>query len=299
MDVRQLRQFIAIAEAGSLTRAAEQLGMAQPPLTMSLRKLEEELGAPLFTRHVRGVHLTTAGHAILSPAIDIVRRLNDLRQSVTDTGAGQRGRLRIGFVGSASYSFLPRLVREFRAQYPLAELLLEEMASQQAVLRVENGTIDLGIIRLPMLQDAKVALITATTEPMMLLVPLDHPLAARSNVDLEACADEDFIMYDLATAANMRAVSIVACQEAGFVPRVVQNVAQIHSLIALVESGMGIAIVPASVRRTSPERGRFLPLRRRGRSIDSTLGIVVGPDQPAPVARRFCAVARAESVPVP
>ena len=240
------------------------------------------------------MRLTATGEAILPLATDILRRLDDVRQLVADTGAGSRGRLRIGFVGSASYSFLPRLVREFRAQYPFAELLLEEMSSQQAVLMVENGTIDLGIIRLPMLQDAKVSLITANTEPMMLLVPLDHPLAACDEVDLELLADEDFIMYDLATAANMRAVSIIACQEAGFVPRVVQNVAQIHSLIALVESGMGIAIVPASVRRASPERGRFIALRRQGTRIDSTLGIVVGLDHPAPVARRFCAVARAD-----
>jgi DNA-binding transcriptional LysR family regulator len=292
VELKQLKQFVAVAQTGSVSRAAEQIGIAQPPLSVSIHKLETELGAELFVRHARGVVPSAAGEAILRPVRDILTRVADLRHLITETQAGHRGRLRIGFVGSASYSILPSLIRAFRAQYPLVELELREMGSQQAVQLVETAEIEVGMIRLPMLRTGRVAVIRAMTEPMMLMVPLDHRLAEEASVQLEALRDEAFIMYDLAAVPSMRAIAMMACEAAGFTPNIVQEAAQIHSLIALVESGLGVALLPASVRRAGPERGRFLKLVQGGKPIETSVGIVVAQNEPAPVVRRFCAMFR-------
>ena len=126
MELRQLRYFVMLAETGNFHRAAERLNMSQPPLTVAIRKLEEELGAALFIRSARGVALTAAGRASLEMARATLAQADRFREAAREGAAGERGRLRVGFVGSATFELLPRLIAEYRRRYPAVELVLEE-----------------------------------------------------------------------------------------------------------------------------------------------------------------------------
>lgn len=293
MELRALRQFLAVVEQGSVVAAANHLGMAQPPLSVAIQKLEREIGAPLFVRRPRGVDLTEAGRALVQPAREILGRASQLRQFAVDVKDGRRGLLRIGFVGSASYRFLPRAIRQFRTTHPLIELQLHEMSSKQIIASVEVGALDVGLVRLPMLYPSKVAIGIVSTEQMMLMVPKEHRLRGDRAVALEALSSEPFVMYELDAVPSMRSLAVGACERAGFSPRIVQDATQIHGLVALVESGLGVALLPACVNRFAPERGRFLQVSAAGAPITTSIGIAVAASGESPAASAFREVALA------
>lgn len=291
MELRQLRQFVAIARSGSFVAAARELGIAQPPLTVSVRKLEDQLGVQLFERHARGAALTIAGETLLAVAGELLARADDLERMAHEIRGGQRGRLRIGFVGSASYLALPQLLRRFRALHPDVDLLVTETTSRHALRQLEEDQLDVGLVRLPVMHRADVRIVRTITEPMVLMVPLDHPLANEPAIALETLGGEDFIQYDLATVPNMRAIVSQAFARVGYVPKIAHEASQIHALMALVESGLGIALLPACVRRANPERGRLIDVTAGDTPIETTLGIAVPAHTPRPVVRHFCDMA--------
>lgn len=288
MELRQLRQFVTIARTGSFVAAARELGIAQPPLTVSVRKLEDQLGVRLFERHARGATLTAAGLALLKLASELLARADDLERMAQEIGSGQRGRLRIGFVGSASYLLLPQLLRRFRALHPDVELVVTETTSRHALRQLEEDQLDVGLVRLPVMHQTDVRIVRTITEPMILMVPLDHPLAGQREAALETLGAEGVIQYDLEAVPNMRAIVSQAFARAGYVPRIVHEASQIHALMALVESGLGIALLPACVRRANPERGWLLDLTAGGNPIETTLGIAVSRHVSRPVVGHFC-----------
>lgn len=291
MDLRQLRQFVTIARTGSFVSAARELSIAQPPLTVSIRRLEVALDLRLFDRHARGAELTEAGSALVLPASEIIARAADLKRLAGDIKQGQRGHLRIGFVGSASYGLLPELLREFRSRYPDVDLNVTEMTSQQALQRLDRREIDVGLVRAPVLYRTEAQIVHSIAEPMMLMVSADHALANETAVRLEALRDEQFILYDLAAVPNMRAIVCSACEVAGFTPRVAHEASQIHGLIALVEAGLGIALLPASVQRAGPGRGRFLDITAANKAIETRIALALPGGEISPQAQRFLAIA--------
>lgn len=291
MDLRQLRQFVTIARTGSFVSASRELCIAQPPLTVSIRRLEEDLGLRLFDRHARGAQLTQAGKALLRPASEIVARSTDLRRLAGEIAQGHRGQLRIGFVGSASYGLLPKLLRDFRAGHPDIDLNVMEMTSQQALQQLDKREIDIGLVRAPVLYRTEARIVHSIAEPMMLMVPADHALAGETSVRLETLHAEQFILYDLAAVPNMRSIVCAACEAAGFTPRVAHEAAQIHGLIALVEGGLGIALLPASVRRVGPGRGRFLDITAAGAIIETRIALAVPGGEFSAIAQSFIELA--------
>lgn len=259
MDLRQLRYFVTLAEAQNFHRAAERLNMSQPPLTVAIRKLEEELGAQLFTRTSRGVALTAAGMAALEPARTALQKAQEVGRAVALGEAGESGRLTIGFVGSAIGEMLPRILPPYRARFPDVELVLEEMASIDVLRSLEAGSIDVGFVRLPVLRQSDAVVRVIERDTLVAAVPERLGLGQSGTIDLVELAHQPFIL--LSQISVLHAAVLMACQKAGFTPRVAQEAQQMQTILSLVRSGLGVALVPAKTINVLPAGVRLLPLR--------------------------------------
>ena len=286
MNFRQIKQFLAVAETQSFRKAAEKLHIAQPPLSTGIRRFEADIGAQLFERGKRGARLTEAGQAILADAQKIVFHAEQLRETVSALSKGIGGRLRISFVGSATYALLPRVLPLFRERYPNVVLDLREGTTTQILRELEEGTLDVGLVRFPVAVTTPVQITPIEWDRLVLALPAGHPLSRRRRLTLAELADESFILYSAANAANLRAQVLLACQVAGFSPRVTQEAVQVQTMVSLVESGIGVALVPAACSTGSTRKVVF-----RDVSVDSSLavalGIAVMPSTQSNVAMRF------------
>jgi DNA-binding transcriptional LysR family regulator len=292
MELRQLRHFVALAETLNFHRAAAALNMTQPPLSLSIRKLEEQLGSPLFERHARGVALTQAGIAALTHAREALNAAEALAQSVRETAAGDRGQLRVGFVGSATYALIPAVVPAFRSQRPQVDLSLKEATSLEVLRALEEGALDVGLLRTPLLQVGRVALEPLYKEELILVTPRDHPLGQRSEVRLEDLRDEPLVVYDRRQVPNLWSLTVMSCEAAGFLPRIAEEASQIHTMIALVESGLGLALAPSIMRRAGSDRVRYLRLTAQGRPLHIGLALATREGDRRTAVRAFADLAR-------
>lgn len=292
MELRQLRHFVALAETLNFHRAAAALNMTQPPLSLSIRKLEEQLGSPLFERHARGVALTEAGAAALAHAREALNAAEALAQSVRETAAGDRGQLRVGFVGSATYALIPAVVPAFRRQRPQVDLSLKEATSLEVVRALEEGGLDVGLLRTPLLQVGRVALEPLYKEELILVTPRDHPLGQRSEVRLEDLRDEPLVVYDRRQVPNLWSLTVMSCEAAGFLPKIAEEASQIHTMIALVESGLGLALAPSIMRRAGSDRVRYLRLTAQGRPLQIGLALATREGDRRSAVRAFADLAR-------
>lgn len=245
MDFRHLQQFLVLAETLNFHRAAEKLHMSQPPLSVSIRKLEEMVGAPLFTRGKQGVKLTDAGLAALDEARRALFHAEQFRIAARAGAAGEGGTVRVGFVGSATHSVLPRLLPLFRKRYPGVTVVLREATSIRIMQELEEDTLEIGIVRVPVSMGSNARLAPLTTESFVLAVPKSHTLATQKTVRLADLTEEAFILYTATEAAGLRMAAINACQLRGFTPRVTQEAVQVQTLLSLVASDLGVALVPA------------------------------------------------------
>ncbi|NUZ07954.1 LysR family transcriptional regulator [Piscinibacter koreensis] len=249
MNVRHLKQFVAVADARSFRKASLSLHMAQPPLTVAIKRLEESLGGPLFVRSRQGVQLTAMGEAVLPDARRAVFHAEQVRAAATHAAAGIGGTLRIGFIGSATYTLFPKVLPEFRKAYPSITLDMRERTTTNVLREVESGDLDVGLIRHPVLEATTARIEPVEFDELVVAVPASHPIAGRGKVSLSQLREEPFIMYSSSAAPNLRGLVMVACQTAGFVPRVVQEAVQIQTIVSLVESGLGVALVPSVCTR--------------------------------------------------
>jgi DNA-binding transcriptional LysR family regulator len=292
VDLRQIRQFVTLADTLNFHRAAEALNMTQPPLSLSIRRLEDELGTPLFKRHPRGASLTEAAHLALPHARNALMEAEAMARTVRETISGARGRLRVGFVGSATYGLLPAIVPTFRERHSGIDLSLREATSLEVLRGVEQGDLDVGLVRTPLLDIAPVALEPLYREALMLLTPRGHWLTVASRARLEDLKNEPFVVYDRVLVPNLFHQIVFACEEAGFFPKVVEEAAHIHTIIALVESGIGIGLAPAVMRRAAAGRTQCLELTVADRPLDIGLGLVTRCGEQTSAVRSFAAVAR-------
>lgn len=286
MNFRQIAQFLAVVETHSFRKAAERLHIAQPPLSTGIRRLETDLGASLFERGKRGVRLTDAGQTILADAQKIAFHAEQLRNAVVALRTGIGGRLRIGFVGSATYALLPRVLPLFRERYPKVVLDLREGTTTQILRDLEAGTLDLGLVRHPVAASTPIEITPVDWDRLVAALPIDHPLSRRRHLALSDLANESFILYSASSAPNLRAQVMLACQAAGFTPSVTQEAVQVQTLVSLVESGIGVALVPAASSTGSTRRVAF-----RDVSVEASLAVAIGVAMPPNVegsaAQRF------------
>ena len=289
MDLSQLRYFTVLAEALNFHRAAERLNISQPPLTVAIRKLEAELGMPLFERGTRGVRLTAAGKAALGPAREALAQAQLVRDAVSQGGKGELGRLRVGFVGSAVSERLPRIISAYRQQFPRVELELQETTSAEIVEAIEARKFDVGLVRLPIMRRVALELEVIEGDELVAAVPGDHAVARRKSIALGELASQPFIIHGPVSVLHI--TTILACQKAGFAPRVAQEATQVQTILSLVQSGLGVGLVPARMARFAPEGVRLMPLAE---PIAIEMGIAYRPDA-EPLVRNFVAVAHEQS----
>ncbi len=254
MELRHLRYFIAVAEEGHVTRAAERLGMQQPPLSQQMRGLEQELGVQLFRRKPRGVELTDAGRALLSDARAILAHIKHAFASTRRTARGEQGRIAIGFTSSAPFHpFVPRVIRAFREAFPLVSLTLEESGTTEMIGDLREERVDAAFIRTPVSDPAGLVVDRLLEEAMVVALPSQHRLAqsgrSGTGVNLQRLSGETFIVYRRHTGPGLYDAIIAACHAAGFSPLVGQEAPRIVATLNLVAAGLGLSIVPASLQR--------------------------------------------------
>lgn len=262
MELRHLRYFVTVAETGSLSKAALKLYVAQPPLSLQIRQLEEELGAPLFTRHPKGVRLTPAGEAFLVEARALLERAGRVRDVIRGVARGPQGVLTLGYVPSASSTVLPSLVRALRQQQPRWTLDLREMISSQQVEALMAGTIDAGICRLASVP-ARLAVSGSVPDPFCLVTPMRRKRARPAvAVPLQAYADEVFVSFTRHRGPAYFDRFIHLCTRAGFSPRIRYEASTVHGVLDLVSAGLGVALVPASAALLRAPGVSWHPLQR-------------------------------------
>ncbi|MFF7337927.1 LysR family transcriptional regulator [Streptomyces sp. NPDC008163] len=248
MELRYLSAFLAVAEELHFGRAAKRLRMAQPPLSQQIRRLEKELGVQLFERNTRSVRLTSAGESFLQPVRTVLDDLDTAVRAARAAGQGAYGRVRIGFAGASSHETLPLLTRAVRAAHPGIELVMTgQTYADVALARVADGSLDLGFVRLPVTAPG-VSCRVIDEEELVCALPLDHPLAGRPEIPLDALAGEPFVAFPANTGSTVRDAMTQACEAAGFSPRVVQEAPDSYTILALVAAGVGVTLTVTSVQ---------------------------------------------------
>lgn len=247
IDLRLLRQFVAVAEEQHFHRAAARLHMSQPPLTAAIRRLEEQVGTLLVIRGHRTVGLTAAGQMLLVEARRTLQQAAHALDATREAAAGRSGRVRVAYVGSALYGRLPQLIRAFRRSHPQVLLELREATSRQQQDMLAKGEVDVGVLIPPIPSAPDLALQAFDTDGLVIALPRVHPLAARPSVRMQDLAGEEFIAWPAAEGEGFHSHVMRQCVAAGFMPKVVQEAHGMHAVLSLVAVETGIAIVPASM----------------------------------------------------
>ena len=247
MELRQIRYFTVLADELSFTRAARRLHVSQPPLSFQIASLEAELGARLFNRTSRSVALSEAGKAFLPHAQAVLARLDEARSHVTSVASGLQGRVQVGLAGSHFLGPFPKFIQQFRLQRPAVEVVLHEMKPSDHLQALRNGRLDLCVSRNP-LNDTQVSAALLWRDPVVVALPPGHRLASRSQLSLADLRDEDFVFLRL-DSSPFAARLFEACVQAGFAPRIAQQVVEVPAALNLVAAGLGVALVPASMAR--------------------------------------------------
>jgi len=263
IDLRRLAYFIAVAEESHITRAAERLGMQQPPLSQQIKALERELGAQLFQRKARGVEMTEAGRALLGEARGVFSQLDHAIETTRRAARGEQGHICVGVTPTAPFhAAVPRIIRAFRQTYPAVAMTLEESLSQDLLDRLRHGSVDVAFLRSPVAEPGGLNVTPLLEEPMVVALPSGHHLAREKNtgIMLKRLAKETFILYG-PPGSGIYDATIAACHRNGFSPRVGQLAPRITSVLGLVAAGLGISLVPESMRSIALEGVSYRPLK--------------------------------------
>ena len=261
MELRQLRYFVTIAEEGNFSRAAERLHLSQPPLSTQIKSLEDELGVRLLKRTNRGVALTVAGAVFYEETRAVLARLDHARDKAMRADRGDIGMLSVGFVSIADYGILPPALKQFRAGFPLVEVQLHELTTDAQIRELRATRLDLGIALAPV-AEPDLQFERLLREALVLAAPSGHPAVKVSGaVDLRSLAKESFIIPPRDIAPGLYDLIISHCHASGFAPRITQHARQMQTVVGLVSSGMGFALVPSSVRNLKRTGVQYRPLR--------------------------------------
>lgn len=295
MELRHLRYFIAVAEEGHVTRAAERLGMQQPPLSQQIKALERELKVQLFRRKPRGVELTDAGHALLGHARSVFAQLDRATESTQRAARGEQGEISLGISSTAHFCpLVPRLVRAFREAFPQVLVRLQEGGTGELIGQAQKGLVDVAFVRDVAAVDG-LAINHLFDEPMVAVLPSEHELIRnrphRSAIPLKALAAETFVFYRRPEGPGLTDVILAACQAAGFVPRFGQEALRPTSALNFVAAGHGISIVPAALQRMQLDGVSYRRLSGAPR-LKAPLNLLSRRGDGSAVARQFINMVR-------
>ncbi|PKA44869.1 LysR family transcriptional regulator [Rhizobium sullae] len=255
-----MRHFIAVAEELHFGRAAARLGMAQPPLSQSIKRLEERLGFPLFERTQRAVRLTAAGRVFLEEARRTIAQSEDAVRLARRAASDDLAQISIAFVSAALYRLLPQAIRAFHEIWPDTTIRLDERPTEAQLAGLAGGDIDLGFFHPPIKTVDGLAVELIHRDKLIVAVPSHHPLAALNFCRLADLAGHDFIMFPHQQGPTLHGKITNACRAAGFVPNIVQEARQMHTILSLVAAGLGVSLVPTGATTMRIAGVAFIPL---------------------------------------
>jgi DNA-binding transcriptional LysR family regulator len=289
MELRHLRYFIAVAEEGHVTRAAERLGIQQPPLSQQIAAIERELQVRLFRRKPRGMELTDSGRAFLDHARSVLARLDQTFETTRRVARGEQGRLCVGVTPTAPFHpFIARVIRAFRDVYPLVSFALEEWHSNELVEYIHAEKLDAAFIRTQPGTSHGLSIQTLMQEDLVVALPKGHPLirkvgSGEAPVSIKDLSEETFIIQGGQHGLGLFADTIAACRAAGFDPQIGREAPRLASTLNLVAIGLGVSVVPASLQRMKIDgvvyrrlKGPFAlrsPMMVASRRGDSSAGV--------------------------
>jgi DNA-binding transcriptional LysR family regulator len=296
MELRHLRYFVAVAEEAHVTRAAARLGLQQPPLSQQIRALEAEVGTPLFRRGPRGMTLTEAGEAFLPEARAALAAAARATADARRWASGRAGMLRVGFTTSAAlHPAVPSLVRAFRQSSEAVRLDVSEGNAAELTERIARGQLDAALLRVVVGRPEGCVATELLREPALLALPADHRALERARtqsgaVRLAELAGERFIVVRRGEAPGLYADFVAACRRAGFEPEIAAEVDRMLTNVNLVAAGVGVSVVPASMRGIHPGQVAYRPIADRPALIAPLT--LMHAEEAGPLLRRFAAMAR-------
>src|SRR5882724_3153303 len=289
IELRHLRYFVAVAEELHFGRAALKLHLAQPPLSQQIRKLEEILGYPLFTRTSRAVKLTTAGEVFFQRAQRTLRGVQRDIDEVRSIGRGEVGFLNVGFVGSGMLATLPDIFRRYRQLYPRVQMHLHESFTSRVITGLQDGTLDAGFLR----DGGPIEGLEVTTlfsEPFVAVLPANHPRAQQKSISAAVLKDEPFVFYSPSAGTRAFEKPISLCTEHGYRPRIVQEASHWLTILRLIGAGLGVSIAPDCVRKIASPEVICIPLR--GAKVLSDIELAYRSGEERPIVATFAQIAR-------
>ena len=295
LDWHTLRSFVAVAEEGHITRAAERLNTQQPPLSLRIRALEKRLDVQLFRRQARGVELTAAGLVLLAQSRTLLEQHVRTLDAVQRAARGELGRLCIGTVPTGPmHPLMPASVRQFRAQFPDASITLEECLRSELVQRLRDEQVDVAFMRSVPSDVSGLTVEALLTEPMVVALPRGHALSKRgatSPIAMRDLKDEPFIAFARQQGPAFYDSTLAACQRAGYSPRIAQEAPRITTALGLVAAGLGVTVVPASMRRFALEGVVFRAIEERA-GLKAVLTIGWRKSDASPALKNYLVVVR-------
>ena len=280
MELRHLKYFVAVAELGSISSAAQKLFIAQPPLSLQIKQLEEEVGTPLLIRYPRGVRLSPAGETFLAQAKDILERADRAKRLARQTNNAAGGVVRIGYVPTACHTILPRLILLLRERRPECDIDVREMTTAQQVQALRRHEIDVGLVR-PPIEAGPVVAAAKLSDPFCLAIPPGHPLVGSAALDLKAAAQCVFVSVTRQRGAAYFDQTIGLCTDLGFNPDIRYESSTLYGVLDLVGAGLGVALVPSSAVTLASDRLILRALHQPSRV--GTLALAQLKDDPNPL----------------
>ena len=302
MNLERLERFVFLAtlknDAGqkdiNISRAAEQLHIPQPFLSKQIKQLEAELGVELFVRKPR-LALTPYGKVFLREAKHLLEQVERIKISAQQSGHGEIGRLTVGINTSISNSLLPDILRVFHQKFPKVDLVLQELVNEESRQRLQDRIIDVDFENLYNLQDVDdqhcLTYEVVHQEPLVMVLPKDHPLAHSPQVQLQDFANEAFVLPSHNSVPALHTLIRMACMEAGFHPKVVQEAVWMPTVLCLVAGELGVALLPANVMNL--QRTGVAYRKLQGQSPVFKIAIAWRRDNPSKILSNFLNVVRA------
>jgi DNA-binding transcriptional LysR family regulator len=289
MELRHLRYFLAVAEELHFGRAAARLHMSQPPLSQQIRRLEKELQAPLFQRTKRHVELTNAGRVFLGEARALMAQAERAASSAQRASRGEIGQLLVGFALWADFLNGAKIIRLFARRHPDVELELRDLTATEQIAALEAGRIHVGILRPPVPGKSLVSE-RLSSESLVVAFPRGHPFKNHERVSWMALVDQPYVLVSRRRAPAFEALVAGACHQAGVTLKVKYEVEHPQTVLAVVEAGLGVSLVPASLQTFKRPGVAYRPLWPPGPELETVIAWRRGSD--LPLVQTFVKVAR-------
>jgi DNA-binding transcriptional LysR family regulator len=289
VELRHLRYFVAIAEELHFGRAAKRLAIVQPSLSQQIMQLEDELGFPLLRRTKRSVELTDAGKVFLSEARNILAQVQNAKRATQRAFRGEVGQLTVGYISSSAFDVLPVVLSAYRERFPEVEVALREMTTQEQVRALEEGRIQVGLLRLP-ISSPLVNVEVIRREPIVCVLPEGHPLALQERVAVPMLASEPFVLQSRQLGGGFYVQLMKLCLSYGFSPNVIQEVTEVYTIVSLVAAGIGVSLVPLSTRNIRSQGVVYRELQ--GAAALTELAVAWQRNVDSAIVKNFLAVAR-------